>query len=236
MDARGAAKYEALLRAGRWFASLPEGFRRALIDAAVIRKLAKGEWLFARGDPPSGLFACVEGSVRITGHVAGGKDDGKEVLLAMVEPPLWFGELSVLDGQARTHDAIADDASVLVHVPQPALDAILEREPRYWRPLGVLVSAKLRVFFTVMEDAAHPLAIRLARRLVLSAERYGDWHDRSSRVVELRQDQLATMLATSRQTVNQLLKDLEARGVVRLAYGTIEIVDLDALRRAATPG
>jgi CRP/FNR family cyclic AMP-dependent transcriptional regulator len=35
--------------------------------------------------------------------------------------------------------------------------------------------------------------------------------------------------------VNQLLKDLEARGLVRLSYGTIEILDLDGLRRAASP-
>jgi Mn-dependent DtxR family transcriptional regulator len=43
------------------------------------------------------------------------------------------------------------------------------------------------------------------------------------------------MLSTSRQTVNQLLKALEADGLVRLKYGRVEILDLKGLRRAARP-
>jgi CRP-like cAMP-binding protein len=223
-------RFEELLRAGRWFGGLPDDFRAALLDAAVHRTLAKGEWLFSRGDPPSGLYAVAEGSIR----VAVTTPSGRESLLAVVEPPMWFGEISVLDGQPRTHDAIADEETTLVHVPQGALDAILAREPRWWREIGLLVANKLRISFVVMGESAMPLAVRLARRLVLAAERYGEWHDRSSRVVDLRQEQLATMLSTSRQTVNQLLKDLEGKGVVKLAYGQVEILDLDALRRAAT--
>jgi CRP-like cAMP-binding protein len=226
-----ARRYEELLRAGRWFAGLSDAFRGALLDAAVTRKLAKNEQLFARGDAPSGLFAVAEGSVRVS--TLG--PTGKEVLLALVEPPMWFGEISVFDRQPRTHDAVADDDAVLVHVPQAALDAILAGEPARWRELGLLLTGKLRLSFAVMEDLAQPIAVRLARRLVLSAERYGEYHDRTSRVVSLRQDQLAAMLSTSRQTVNQLLKDLEARGVVRLAYGQVEILDHDALRAAAAP-
>jgi CRP-like cAMP-binding protein len=86
----------------------------------------------------------------------------------------------------------------------------------------------------MIEDTATlPIAVRLARRLVMTAERFGEWAGKSSRVLELRQDQLATMLSTSRQTVNQLLKDLEGRGLVKLAYGNIEILDLEGLREAA---
>lgn len=41
------------------------------------------------------------------------------------------------------------------------------------------------------------------------------------------------MLGLSRQTTNQILKDLEARGALRLTYGEIEITDLGTLRQAA---
>jgi hypothetical protein len=44
------------------------------------------------------------------------------------------------------------------------------------------------------------------------------------------------MLSTSRQTVNQLLKDLEGQGIERLSYRQVEILDLDRLRRAALSG
>ncbi|HEX3771053.1 MAG TPA: Crp/Fnr family transcriptional regulator, partial [Polyangiaceae bacterium] len=169
-------------------------------------------------------------------RIASMMPSGREGLFALAEPPIWFGEISVLDGRPRTHDAIAAEDTVLVHAPQDALMALLDHEPRHWRHLGALASSKLRVVFDFVEGAAVlPLGTRLAQLLVLAAERYGEWHDRSSRVVDLRQEQLAVMLATSRQTVNQLLKELEARGRVKLAYGRVEIVDLDGLRADGTP-
>jgi len=231
MDARKAKHFGALLRAGRWFGNLPEDFQGQLLGAGVVRNLARGEWLFARGDLPSGLFAVVEGGIRVT--AAG--PDGKEVLLALVEPPMWFGEIAAFDGLPRTHDAVAAEKSIVLQVAAQELDSILDGEPRYWRELGLLMASRLRLTFLAMEDSAVlPLADRLARRLLMSVERYGEWHDRTSRVVDLRQQQLAAMLSTSRQTVNHLLKDLEEQGVVRLSYRHIEILDLDRLRRAAT--
>jgi CRP/FNR family cyclic AMP-dependent transcriptional regulator len=56
--------------------------------------------------------------------------------------------------------------------------------------------------------------------------------DGSARQVGVSQETLALMLATSRQTVNHVLKNLEAKGWVRLRYGRVEIVDLVSLRRS----
>lgn len=53
--------------------------------------------------------------------------------------------------------------------------------------------------------------------------------DKSLRALSIRQEQLATMLGTSRQTVNALLKELAAKGVIRAADGQIELLDLEGL-------
>jgi CRP-like cAMP-binding protein len=231
-EAKRATSYGPLLETGRWFGALPAELRRELLERSVVKTLARGARLFARGDAPSGLFAVVDGGVRISATMP----SGREGLFALAEPPMWFGEIALLDGRPRTHDAIAAEASVVVHAPQDALEALLDREPRHWRHLGALASSKLRLMFEFVEGAAVlPLGTRLAQLLVLAAERYGEWHDRSSRVVDLRQDQIAGMLSTSRQTVNQLLRELETRGRVKLAYGRVEIVDLDGLRADGTP-
>ncbi len=232
VDARARSRYIEGLRTGRWFAGLPEALQHGLLDAAVVRALVPGERLFSRGDPPDGLYAAVDGSIRVTGVT----DTGKEILLALVEPPGWFGEISVFDGSPRTHDATAQSAATVLRVPPVALEALLDAQPRAWRDLGLLLAAKLRLTFAALEDAVGlPLAVRLARRLLVTAGAHGEWSDRSRRIVELRQEQLATMLGSSRQTVNTVLKDYEARGLLRVAYGQIEILDLEGLRRAATP-
>jgi CRP-like cAMP-binding protein len=219
-----------LLRAGRWFRALPVDLQDRLLAGAKLHAFAADERIFSRGDPPTGLFAVIDGGVRVSSTT----DEGKVALLTVVESPAWFGEIAVFDGLERTHDATAEGDTTVLQIPQAALDTLLAAEPRYWRDLALLVTHKLRLTFLVLEEAALlPIAVRLARRLLTMAEGYGEWHDRKSRSVSVKQEQLAAMLAISRQTANQALKRLEAQGVVRLSYGAIEIVDHDALRRAA---
>ncbi|RMH83355.1 Crp/Fnr family transcriptional regulator [Pseudomonas sp. AOB-7] len=218
----------ARLQQGHWFAGLPGELQGALLDMAQVLQLQPGQRLFRRGDKPSGLYAVVEGAMRI-GAVS---ESGKEALLTLVEPPYWFGEISLFDGLPRTHDAFAESASSLLLLPQAELLALLEAQPRYWRDFALLMSQKLRLAFIALEEMSLlPAAPRLARRLLLIAENYGEGEPR--RVLHLAQEQLALMLAVSRQTTNQILKELEAQGIVRLSYGEIEVLDLERLRRVA---
>ena len=218
--------YRDLLRSGRWFAALPDELQAQLLDAAAAYTAAAGERIVSRGDGPSGLHAVVDGAVRVSRHT----EAGREVLHMMIEPPSWFGELSVIDGLPRPQDTTADVDTTLLHVPQRALDAILTAEPRYWRHIALLVAQRLRLAMLALEDVVHvPPRVRLARRLAMMIEGYGD-HTHQRRTVELRQEQLAAMLNVSRQTANQLLKELESLGMVKLAYGEVEIIDADALR------
>ncbi len=65
------------------------------------------------------------------------------------------------------------------------------------------------------------------------ADGYGDLRLGTRRVLRVPQEQLAQLLALSRQTVNQVLKDFETRGLLRLAYGEIELLDFAGLRALA---
>ncbi|MEW6460928.1 Crp/Fnr family transcriptional regulator [Pseudomonas sp. BMW13] len=221
--------YASLLNQGHWFAALPAALSQTLLEMARVQRLDAGQRLFRRGDRPSGLYAVVEGAVRV-GAIG---ENGKEALLTLVEPPYWFGEISLFDGLPRTHDAFAESASTLLLLPQAELLALLERQPQHWRDFALLMSHKLRLAFIALEDMSLlPAAPRLARRLLLIAENYGESEPR--RVLHLAQEQLALMLSLSRQTTNQILKELEAQGVVRLTYGEIEILDVEHLRQLAS--
>jgi CRP-like cAMP-binding protein len=226
---RSARDFFELLAAGRWFRSISPAFQQALLGPATVRQLAAGTQLFARGDPPDGLYAVLEGGVRI----AGIGESGKEAVLAVMEPPQWFGEIAVFDGEPRTHDATAVVDSRVLHVPSAAMSAILTANPAWWRELALLVTAKLRLAFLMIEGTALlPLGARIAGRLVLMAE--GEWADRSQRVVKLRQEVLAAMVSASRQSTNQVLKELESRGLIKVAYGELEVIDLEGLRLLAS--
>jgi CRP/FNR family transcriptional regulator, cyclic AMP receptor protein len=217
------------LMSGQWFSHLPVSLQDSLLAAARVRRLSPGQRLFKRGDPPCGLYAVLEGSVRI-GAVS---EQGKEALLSLVESPHWFGEICLFDGQPRTHDAVGLGHCVLLHIPQTALLTLLDEQPAYWRQLALLMSQKLRLTFINLEQLSlMPTAARLAHRLLMIAEGYGEI-DPPRRVLQLPQEQLASMLSLSRQTTNQILNDLQGQGIVNLKYGEIEILDAQRLRMLA---
>ena len=225
-----AAPYRERLHASSWFGTLETPLQDALIGIAALRRLGAGEILFRRGDPPDGLYCVVEGTIRIGATSA----DGREALLAVLEPVNWFGEIGVFDRQPRTHDARADGNSTLLHMPQPALIALLDNAPALLHAVALLLTHKLRLTFTVLEETALlPAPVRVARRLLLMADGYGDLRLGSRRVLRVPQEQLAQLLALSRQTVNQVLKDFQARGILKLAYGEIELLDFAGLREVA---
>ncbi|WP_271410056.1 Crp/Fnr family transcriptional regulator [Pseudomonas sp. Q1-7] len=218
-----------LLLTGQWFSQLPAALQDELLAMAQLRRLTPGQRLFRRGDPPCGLYAVLEGAIRV-GSLS---ESGKEALLVLVEPPHWFGEISLFDGQPRTHDAFAEGQVSLLHLPQAALLVLLQQRPEHWRDVALLMSQKLRLTFIALEEMSLlPAPQRLARRLLMIAEGYGG-STGQRRNIHLAQEQLAMMLAISRQTTNQILKDLEAQGALRLNYGEIEILDPERLKRAA---
>ncbi len=221
-----------MLRSGRWFAQLPPDFAQGLLDMARVRQLQAGEKLFLRDAAPCGLYAVVRGTIRISGY-SGEGDGAREAVLVLLSPPQWFGEISVFDGSARTHDAHAAEPCTLLHVPHEELLAWLGSHPVHWRDLAVLMADKLRLAFVSMEEqTVLPAPQRLARRLLTMALSYGQAteSDRTLRVLAVTQEQLALMIGVSRQTTNQILRDFKARGVLQVQRGCIELLDLQALR------
>ncbi|MFZ4758129.1 MAG: Crp/Fnr family transcriptional regulator [Burkholderiaceae bacterium] len=213
-----------------WFRSLPGTMGARLLEIAAIRRLEAGQRLFAKGDAPDGLYCLVEGALRATtAH-----EDGSETMLSFLLPPGWFGEISLCDQGPRTHDIWAETPTTLLHLPDAAVQSVLDADPRYWRAIGVLIAQKLRSAFYAMEGAALlPTSARLARHLLSIADGFGDHADPTIRTVRVPQDQLAAMLSLSRQTVNQVLQQLAAQGAVRPTRGGTEIVDVELLRRLA---
>ena len=106
-----------ILASGRWFASLPSSLQQALCANARLVTLRSGELLFQRGDDNNGLYAVLDGAVRFGAvNLA-----GKESVVGLAEPPQWFGEVALLDGGPRTHDAWAESDATLTHVPLQAI-------------------------------------------------------------------------------------------------------------------
>ncbi|MGD9831228.1 MAG: Crp/Fnr family transcriptional regulator [Piscinibacter sp.] len=220
----------ALLARGRWFASLAPLQQRQLFEAGAPRSLAAGQVLFRRGDANTGLYAVLAGAIQVgaPGSAA------REAVLGVLEPPQWFGEIACLDGGTRTHDARAQSAASLLHVPLAALLRLAEDDPAWWRHLGRLLAEKTRALFAGLEDLAlQPAPVRVARRLLAMSTGHGMRADGAAlRRLAVSQEQLGAMLSLTRQTVSEVLRDFEAEGWVRRRYGAVELLDAAGLEAA----
>jgi CRP-like cAMP-binding protein len=222
-------RYRSQLETTPWFRGLCVELQDYLITHASLVTLDRGQLLYRRGERSYGLYAVLGGALAL-GSVG---MDGKEALLAVLGPTAWVGEISLFDGLPRPNDATAVSRTLLLHVPEVALQSLLDTTPAYWRDFALLMAQRLRVLFENSEAISLlPVAQRVANRLLMIAGGYGGLNAAQSRI-RLSQDSLASMVSLSRQTTNQLLRTLESQQIVSLKSGEIAILDFDRLRAAS---
>ncbi len=222
-------RYRTQLETTPWFRGLPVELRDYLISHATLLTLEKGQFLYRRGEQSYGLYAVLGGALAI-GTIG---LNGKEALLAVLGPTAWLGEISLFDGLPRPNDATAVSRTLLLHVPEAALKSVLDATPRYWRDFALLMAQRLRVLFENAEAMSLlPAPQRVANRLLMIAGGYGGLNASQSRI-RVSQDSLASMVSLSRQTTNQLLRNLESQQILSLKSGEIAILDFDRLRAAS---
>lgn len=217
-----------LLGHGAWFAQLPAHLRELLLQHGQTQHLDAGQRLFLRGDPCDGLYAVLSGAMLISGSSA----EGRSTVLAVLEPPTWFGEISIIDDGPRTHDAHAHLATTLWWVSRSVVDDLLAEHPLLWQHLARLVTAKTRLLFMRLSDmTAQPAQARLIHELLRLAEGYGMAQSTSgARLLPIKLEQLAGLASTSRQTASEVLGQLQRQGLVRRQAQGLEVLDIAALR------
>ena len=220
----------AVLNSSEWFAALEPGFQQAVLASSRVIAVDAGKPVFHRGDPCDGIYCVLSGAVRF-GAIA---PSGRELIVAVIEAPEWFGEIALIDGGLRTHDAWADVPSTLLHLPLRHLTRILGSDPRVWQHLGRLVVRKLRVALSLLEDMAlEPPRVRLARCLINLFEGYGRRKAVPPCRVRVSQERLGMMLSLTRQTVNELLRQMEKESIIECERGGVRVLDPGRLRTAA---
>jgi CRP-like cAMP-binding protein len=171
-------------------------------------------------------------------------DDGSEpAILTTIGPGGFFGTLALLDGAPRSATAVALDAVTTQILRRDAFDRLIEEHPAVRRALLVSLATEIRRLTEQVEDL-HFLDLpgRLARHLVRSLPRdatRGDDPDAGLPTGEVRlpwpytQAELAGMIGGSRQTVNRLLADFVAMGLLRFEGDELVIPDARRLADAA---
>ena len=145
------------------FRDLDAEERNVLFARVRVRSYAAGETIFLMGSAGDSLIAVVSGSVRISVP----SPDGKEIVLAIIQPMEVFGEITLLDGKERTADAEAIGPCTLAVLERRDVLAFLNDNPKVWPKLVEVLCARLRnTDQHIAEIALLELPTRLAKTLL----------------------------------------------------------------------
>ena len=217
-------KAEVLART-ELFRGVDELARPRIAERVAERVVERGQTVFVQDEPGDRMYVLAAGAVKL--YVS--SSSGAVVELVRHHAPAVFGELALLDGGPRTATAEAVERSTLLIVTRAELLRLLRSDEQVSEALLHLLGTIVRRTTRQLTDLAFlNLPGRIARQLLLLAE---DGNGSGTITRQVTQGELATMVGGARQTVNQVLKSLEARGYIRAAGRVFELLDRERLER-----
>jgi CRP/FNR family transcriptional regulator, cyclic AMP receptor protein len=213
------------------FRGLQEKDRDAMVARARLRHFKAGETIFLMGETGDSLLAVLDGQVRISVPSTG----GRELLLAILHPGEFFGEMAVLDGKPRTADAHAITDCDLAVLSRTDVLAFLHSQPEALISLVDVLCDRLRQTDRhIAEVALLNLPVRLAKVLLRIAKLDEtprlEWRNIT---INKPQRELASMIGGARESVNKCLRQWQQAGLVRVEDSSITITNPIALAEIA---
>jgi CRP/FNR family transcriptional regulator, cyclic AMP receptor protein len=208
------------------FAQLAPDDLQRVAAVARDRPYPRNSVIVFEDDPGDALFVVAAGQVKVV--LVG--EDGREVILAVLGPGDFFGELALIDDEPRSAHVIAMDDARLLVLRRDDFQRALEAHPRIALGLLRALSRRLRR----ADDKIGALVLldvygRVARVLLeLAADTpSGD------RIHGVTHATMAQMIGSSRETVSRTLGHLADRGLIVVSRDGIHLTDRAALRAAA---
>jgi CRP/FNR family transcriptional regulator, global nitrogen regulator len=212
--------------------SAPEGFGLDDFERAglrvVERRFEPKDTIFTPGDPDDQLYFLLSGAVRLY-KIYG---DYKEATTALLKDSGVFGKLDLVEGRWQDVFAEAVTEARVASVQKAALERVIKSDPEFALRLFSSLSERLRQSDEVIESLLHrEVSTRLATLLVNLGDRFGedDLID-----VRLTHQDLANMIASTREAVSKVMSELQRDGVIETRNRRIAILDRDALSKRAS--
>jgi CRP/FNR family cyclic AMP-dependent transcriptional regulator len=221
----------AVLRKHPIFCDLDPEALDQLCRYANLTSLKRGATIFSKGDPGNCLFAVVSGTVKISISSA----DGRSAILNLMGPGEIFGEVAVLDGQARTADATANTNCEIYIIDRREFLPFVRSQPALAMKFIELLCGRLRWTSDQVEQVIlQNLPGRLAGALIRLTEK----HKLSpvARTIAITQQEISEMIGMTRESINKQLRVWAERKWVRLEHGAIVVLDAEALEAMAEVG
>jgi len=205
---------------------LNEGELEALAAIVSVRRAEKGETLFWEGDPATGFYILLSGSIRIYKT----SPDGKEFTIHQIRPGQMFAEAAIFAGRQYPANCSAMADSEVAFFPKDRFLGLIKKSPDISLKMIAGLSAFVREFNQKVEDLSlREVSARLARYLLEESKRA----QLDTVYLETTKAELANKLGTISETLSRNLKKLSDLQTIRVDSNKIIILDAPRLQSIA---
>ena len=211
------------------FSELDDGELQQLAGVVREHHYKKHTTIVHVDDPGNALYILKSGLVKVTIE----DQHGYEMILRILYPTDFFGDMSLLDGMPRSATVTTQEFSDVMTISRDHFLNIIEKSPKILLKMTAVVSQRLRK----ANELIHSLAFfdvygKVARTLLNLAQERGRVTEQGT-VIDMRltQQELAELAGMTRETMARTLREFQQAGCIRVESGVISILALDMLRR-----
>ncbi|MGP4717481.1 Crp/Fnr family transcriptional regulator [Psychrobacter sp. T6-6] len=217
-----------------WFTHLSAEIQTQLAHSAVLKTYQKNQMIHAVGDnDDAALHLVLGGTIRVCNVSA----SGNAMTLTHLSSGDWFGEISIIDDNPRTHDAWTTNKVTLLSIPRKSVIHTAEQHPILYKHLALITCGRIRRAFDWIDNATSlNTSARLASMLIGLIGTYGKQVGADIKIdLRLSQEELGFMLGTTRQTINKIIQSWQKQTIINMHYGFITIKNKPQLMAMMNP-
>jgi CRP/FNR family transcriptional regulator, cyclic AMP receptor protein len=213
-----------------WVSALTADEREHVRQDMLVTIAQPGDYVVRIGRPVTYWFGLIEGLLKMS------NDDrlGSAITFTGIAPGGWFGEGTVLKREPYRYNIQALRVSRVVGISTEMFDWLIGHSLGFNRFVMLQLNERLGQFIAAREiDRMGSPDLRVARNLAAMFE--PKLYPGVAELLRITQQELAYLVGLSRQRVNEALKTLSASGWIRVEYGGLRVLNLDALRYGELP-
>ena len=213
-----------------WVSALTADEREHVRQDMLVTIAQPGDYVVRIGRPVTYWFGLIVGLLKMS------NDDrlGSAITFTGIAPGGWFGEGTVLKREPYRYNIQALRVSRVVGISTEMFDWLIGHSVGFNRFVMLQLNERLGQFIAAREiDRMGSPDLRVARNLAAMFE--PKLYPGVAELLRITQQELAYLVGLSRQRVNEALKTLSACGWIRVEYGGLRVLNLDALRYGELP-
>jgi CRP/FNR family cyclic AMP-dependent transcriptional regulator len=201
---------------------------QARVRGALLAATAQaGDILCRIGRPPTYWFGVIDGLLKMSND----ESLGAPITFTGIPPGAWFGEGTLLKREPYRYNILALRRSTVAGLPVETFHELLETSIAFNRFVLNQLNERLGQFIAAREiDRLNDTDSRVARGL--AAMFHPVLYPGVGQLLRITQQELGYVVGLSRQRVNEALNALQERGLIRVEYGGVRVLDLEGLRTA----